>query len=68
MLFLLYVNLSPELVTSSQVASFAADTNIVKTIITKEDSSLLQADIRNIVSSFSLLAWPLMNPNVKCNG
>ena len=46
MLFLLGANLSPELVKSSRVASFAADTSIVKTISTKENSTLLQADLR----------------------
>lgn len=32
---------------SSQVAAFADDRNIFKTIISQEDSSLLQADLIN---------------------
>ena len=65
---LLYAKSLPDVVKSSRVATFADDTKISKTIVTQEDSSLLQADLRNLASWSSLLAWPLMNLNVRCNG
>ena len=50
MTFLSYANLLPEVVQSSRVAAFADDPNFSKTIVTQEDSSPLQADLRNLVS------------------
>ena len=52
MLFHSFANLLPDVVQSSRVAAFADDPNFSKTIVTREDSSLLQADLRNFFS------WP----------
>ena len=50
MLFLYYANSLPDFVKSSRVSTFADDTKIFKTIVTREDSSLLQAELRNLAS------------------
>ena len=50
MLFLLYANSLPDVVKSSRVATLADDTKISKTIVTQEDSWLLQANLRNLAS------------------
>ena len=52
-LFLLHANSLPMVVTSSRLATFAGDTKIFKTIVTQEDSSLKQVDLRNLASLFS---------------
>ena len=50
LLFLSYVNSLLDVVKSSGVTTFVDDTKIFKTIVTQEDSSLLQADLRNLAS------------------
>ena len=50
LLFLSYVNSLLDVVKSSRVTTFVDDTKIFKTIVTQEDSSLLQADLRNLAS------------------
>ena len=70
MLFLFYANSLPDVVKSSLVSTFADDTKIFKTIVTQEDSSLLQTDLRNL-ASWSYSVGPAFNKskiNVKCSG
>ena len=50
MLFLLYVNLLPDTVHNSQLAAFADDTKIFKTIKSLLDTVALQKDISNLVT------------------
>ena len=49
-LFLLYVNNLPNYVKSSQVAMFADDTKVFKTIQSPYDAMMLQEDINNLVN------------------
>ena len=49
LLFLSDVNSLLDVVESSRVTTFVDDTKIFKTIDTQKDSSLLQADLRNLV-------------------
>ena len=70
MLFLFYANSLPDVVKSSRVSTFADDTKIFKTIVTQEDSSLLQADLRDFTSWSSSVgpAFHGSKINVKCSG
>ena len=69
MLFLFYANSLRDVVKSSRVSTFADDTKIFKAIVTQENSSLLQADLRNL-ASWSSSVGPAFNEskiNEKCS-
>ena len=50
MLFLLYVNSLPDVVTSNQIAPFANDTKVFKEITSTSDTEQLQEDLSGLVT------------------